>query len=92
FDPPILILDEPTAGLDPVSSSYFKDLIIKEKGKGKTIILTSHIMSEIHELADDIVFLLEGEIRFNGTIESLLKENDETTLERAIAELMDREV
>jgi len=92
FDSPILILDEPTAGLDPVSSSYFKDLVKKEKEKGKTIILTSHIMSEIHELADDIIFLLEGEVKFNGTIESLLKENDEITLERAIAELMDTKV
>jgi Cu-processing system ATP-binding protein len=92
FNPQILILDEPTAGLDPISSSYFKDLVFTEKEKGKTIILTSHIMSEIHELADDIIFLLDGEIKFNGSINSLLKHNKETTLERAIAELMSREV
>jgi len=88
FNPKILILDEPTAGLDPISSSYFKDLVLKEKEKAKTIILTSHIMSEIQELADEIIFLLEGEIKFKGTIDSLLQHKGETKLERAIAELM----
>lgn len=88
FDPKIYFLDEPTAGLDPVSSSFFKDLVLKEKQNKKTIVLTSHIMSEVQELADEIVFLLEGEIKFKGTIESLLKDQKETKLERAIAELM----
>jgi len=88
FNPKILILDEPTAGLDPISSSSFKDLVVEEKQKGKTIILTSHIMSEIQELADEIIFMLEGEIRFKGTIDSLLEHKGETKLERAIAELM----
>ncbi len=91
FDPKILILDEPTAGLDPISSSYFKDLVWEEKQKGKTIILTSHIMSEIQELADEIIFLLDGEVRFKGSLEELLKHKNETTLERAIAELMNQE-
>ncbi len=88
FDPKIYFLDEPTAGLDPVSSSFFKDLVLKEKQNKKTIVLTSHIMSEVQELAEEIVFLLEGEIRFKGTIDSLLKNQKETKLERAIAELM----
>lgn len=88
FNPKILFLDEPTAGLDPVSSSFFKDLVLKEKHNNKTIVLTSHIMSEVQELADEIVFLLEGEIKFKGTIEALLKNQKETRLERAIAELM----
>ena len=88
FNPKILVLDEPTAGLDPISSSYFKDLVLKEKEKAKTIILTSHIMSEIQELADEIIFLIEGEIKFKGTVDSLLERKGETKLERAIAELM----
>lgn len=88
FNPQIYFLDEPTAGLDPVSSSYFKDLVAREKENKKTIVLTSHIMSEIQELADEIVFLLEGEIKFKGTIESLLADKKATKLERAIAELM----
>jgi Cu-processing system ATP-binding protein len=88
FDPQIYFLDEPTAGLDPISSSHFKDLVANEKAKGKTIVLTSHLMGEIQELADQIVFLLEGEIKFNGSISSLLEVKKETRLERAIAELM----
>jgi Cu-processing system ATP-binding protein len=90
FDPQILILDEPTAGLDPISSSYFKDLVMKEKNKGKTIILTSHIMSEIQELSDVIIFLLDGEVKFEGTVDELLEHKKEITLERAIAELMNQ--
>ena len=88
FDPKIFFLDEPTAGLDPVSSIYLKDLVLKERRNKKTIVLTSHIMSEVQELADEIIFLLEGKIKFIGTIESLLELKKETKLERAIAELM----
>ena len=88
LDRELLLLDEPTAGLDPISSSYFKDLVAREKDNKKTIVLTSHIMGEIQELADEIVFLLEGEIKYKGTINSLLEKKRETKLERAIAELM----
>ena len=90
FNPLIYFLDEPTAGLDPVSSSFFKDLILKERTNNKTFILTSHIMSEVQELADEIVFLLEGEIKFKGTLDDLLKDSKESKLERAIAEMMTR--
>jgi len=88
FNAKIIILDEPTAGLDPISSSYFKDLVLKQKEQKKTIILTSHLMNEVQELSDEIVFLLEGEIKFKGTIQFLLEDKKETKLERAIAELM----
>ncbi len=88
FNSEILILDEPTSGLDPISSSYFKDFINAEKQKGKTIILTSHIMSEIEELSDEIAFLLEGKIRFKGSVNSLLVNEGEVRLERAIASMM----
>lgn len=88
FDPSIIILDEPTAGLDPVASSQFKDIILKEKQKGKAIILTSHIMSEIEEMADNIIFLLEGKICFDGSILSLLTYKGESKLEKAIANMM----
>ncbi|MBE0571379.1 MAG: ABC transporter ATP-binding protein [Ignavibacteriaceae bacterium] len=90
FNPKIIILDEPTAGLDPISSSYFKDLVLKQKGQKKTIILTSHLMNEVQELSEEIVFLLEGEIKFKGSVKSLLEDKKETKLERAIAELMNQ--
>lgn len=88
FDPEILILDEPTASLDPLTSSRLKELIKLEKEKGKTIILTSHIMSEVEELADEIIFLLEGKIHYKGKVSSLLKDKDELKLEKAVARII----
>ena len=88
FDPDILILDEPTAGLDPISSSLLKDKIHAEKDAGKTIIITSHIMSEIQELADTILYLLDGKIFFDGPVDELIKQTGEKNLERAIAKMM----
>lgn len=91
FDPQILILDEPTAGLDPVASSRFKDHILEARQRGKTIILTSHIMSEIDELADHLVFLLEGKVWFEGAIKGIKDRMGEERLERAVARLLNRE-
>ncbi|MEW6652901.1 MAG: ABC transporter ATP-binding protein [Bacteroidota bacterium] len=88
FNPEILILDEPSAGLDPVSSSLLKDKIVKEKSNGKTILFTSHIMSELEELAENIIFLLEGTVCFSGKKEELITLTEERNLERAIAKLM----
>lgn len=88
FDSPILIFDEPTAALDPVSRIILKEQILKEKRKGKTILLTTHYMNEVEELADDIVFLLDGKIFYHGTIENLMEENHEKNLERAVARIL----
>ncbi len=88
FNPDILILDEPTAGLDPISSSLLKDKIHAEKEAGKTVIITSHIMSEIQELADTILYLLDGKIFFDGPVDELIAQTGEKNLERAIAKMM----
>lgn len=88
FDSPILILDEPTTGLDPISLIRLKDLIQQEKKKGKTILITSHIMSFVEEVSDEIVFLLEGNIRFKGSIQKVKEETSEKDLERAIASIL----
>lgn len=90
FRPELLILDEPTAGLDPLSSSTLKDKILRERAAGRTCIVTSHVMSELEELADHVAFLLDGEIRFSGTQEELKRGTGQATLERAIAQLMRR--
>jgi Cu-processing system ATP-binding protein len=92
FDPDLLILDEPTAGLDPVSSSILKDKILGARAAGKTLILTSHVMSELEELADDVAFLLDGKVHFVGPVEDLKRATRQASLERAIAHLMVREV
>lgn len=88
FDPEILILDEPTASLDPLSSSILKELIGTEKHNGKTILLTSHFMNEVEELADEIIFLLDGEIHYKGKVSALLKDKDELKLEKAVARII----
>jgi len=88
FDSPLVILDEPTTGLDPISLIRLKDLINKEKAKGKTILITSHIMSFVEEVADEIVFLLEGVIYFKGTIQELKTKTDQPDFEHAIASIL----
>ena len=90
FRPELLILDEPTAGLDPVSSSVLKDKILREKSLGKTFLLTSHIMSELEELADDVAFINEGRVAFAGPLPELKRVTRQTNLERAIAQMMKR--
>ncbi|WP_158963840.1 ABC transporter ATP-binding protein [Myroides fluvii] len=88
FDNPILILDEPTTGLDPAAMITLKQLILKEKQKGKTILVTSHIMSFVEEISDQIIFILEGKIYFKGTIEQLKESTQQDTFEHAIANLL----
>jgi Cu-processing system ATP-binding protein len=88
FDSPILILDEPTTGLDPVSLIHLKDLIRAEKAAGKTILITTHIMDFVDTMADEIVFLLEGDIYFRGTVKELKNKSSLNDLEHAIATIL----
>lgn len=90
FDSPLIILDEPTTGLDPISLIHLKELIEKEKNKGKTILITSHIMSFVEEIADEIVFLLEGNIYFKGTINELKTQTQQPDFEHAIAAILNK--
>ncbi len=88
FKPRVLLLDEPSAGLDPIANGRLKDRILIERSKGATVILTSHVMSELEELADEVLFLLEGQVRFRGSLDSIRERTGETRLERAVARLM----
>ena len=88
YDNPILMLDEPTTGLDPVAMIRLKELIRKERAKGKTILITTHIMSFVEEMADKIVFLLEGKVYFQGTIAELKEQYSGANLENAIANIL----
>ena len=88
FDSPLIILDEPTTGLDPISLIRLKDLIQVEKAKGKTILITSHIMSFVEEVSDEIVFILEGKIYFKGTIQDLKTKTKQPDFEHAIASIL----
>lgn len=91
FNPEILFFDEPTAGLDPKSSHIFKEHVAREKSEGKTVIITSHIMSELEQLVDFVIFILDGRIRYYGSMNALLDESGEERLEAAIAGMMDDE-
>ena len=88
FDPPILILDEPTAGLDPLSSETLKEKIIEEKKKNKLILITSHVLSDLEELTTHIMYLQEGKLQFIKDLETLQEETGEIKLSKAIAKLM----
>jgi Cu-processing system ATP-binding protein len=88
FDSDLIVLDEPTNGLDPIALIHLKEIIQKEKEKGKTILITTHIMSFVDEVADEIVFLLDGKIYFKGTIDALKKQMNNDNLEHAIANLI----
>lgn len=88
FDPPILILDEPTAGLDPLAAEILKEKIIDEKKKNKLILITSHILSDLDELTTHIMYMQEGRMQFFKDIGSLQEETGELKLGKAIARIM----
>ena len=88
FDSDLIVLDEPTNGLDPIALIHLKEIIQKEKDKGKTILITTHIMSFVDEVADEIVFLLDGKIYFKGTVDALKMQTNNDNLEHAIANLI----
>jgi Cu-processing system ATP-binding protein len=90
FDARLVLLDEPTAGMDPIVSLRLKNLLKEEAKKGKTIVLVSHLMTEVEQLAEEIVFLDEGEAVFAGPIASLLSDTESTSLEPALTRLFER--
>jgi Cu-processing system ATP-binding protein len=90
FRPGLLILDEPTAGLDPVASGILKDKIRRVRDGGATVVLSSHLMAELEELAEDLVFLVEGRVRYAGPLAGLKERTGEAGLERAMAALLRR--
>jgi Cu-processing system ATP-binding protein len=91
FDADMLILDEPTAGLDPIASEILKDKIIKEKEKGKLILITSHILSDLEDLTTDVLYLQDGKLLFYKPVDELYELTGETRLGKAIANLMKKE-
>ncbi len=85
FDSPVIVLDEPTSGLDPASLISLKNLIKREREAGKTFLITTHIMQFVEEVADQVVYLLEGQIYYTGTLAGLLEKTGQSNLEHAIA-------
>lgn len=92
FDCPLLILDEPTVGLDPMALIRLKEMILARKAAGKTILLTTHIMGLVEDLADQVIFLLDGKVRFSGSMEQMIRESGEDDLEHAIASMLEKKI
>jgi Cu-processing system ATP-binding protein len=88
FDPEILILDEPTAGLDPVAAEILKEKVRTERAKNKLILLTSHILSDLDEITSDVLYLIDGRVRFYRPIAELFEEYGDPKLGRVIAKIM----
>lgn len=89
FDPAVLILDEPTAGLDPYASRVLKQRVRRARDAGRTILLTSHVIAELHDLADRLLVLVEGQVRFTGSTAELTATTGGSTMEDALARLLD---
>jgi Cu-processing system ATP-binding protein len=92
FNPDVLILDEPTAGLDPLASEILKDKILREKAKGKLILITSHVLSDLDELTTDVMYLQDGKLLLYQPLDILKESTGEHKLEKAIAHIMRKEL
>lgn len=88
FDPDVLILDEPTAGLDPVAAEILKEKVRAERAKNKLILMTSHILSDLDEITSDVLHLIEGKLQFYRSIDDLMSEHGDEKLGRVIARIM----
>ncbi len=88
FDAEVLILDEPTAGLDPLATEILKEKIVAEKQKGKLILITSHVLSDLEDLTTDILYLQDGKLVFFQSIGQLFEQTGEQRLSKAIAAVM----
>ncbi|MBY0478699.1 MAG: ABC transporter ATP-binding protein [Chitinophagaceae bacterium] len=88
FDPDVLILDEPTAGLDPVASEILKQKMMQEKEKGKLILITSHILSELDDVVSEIIYMQDGQLKFHKSLEQLQEDTGQQKLAKAIAQIM----
>ena len=91
FNPAVLILDEPTAGLDPLASETLKEKIVKEHQAGKLVMITSHILSELDGLVTQVIYMQDGKVRFHQSTEELRIATGEVKLAKAIANYIRKE-
>jgi Cu-processing system ATP-binding protein len=90
FSPDILILDEPTAGLDPVASELLKEKILKARNSGKLVLITSHVLSDLEDITSHIVYLQDGKLMFYNTVDELRQSTGQEKLNKVIATIMQK--
>lgn len=88
FGPKVLVLDEPTTGLDPLSAEILKAKIAREKNNNKLVLITSHILSDLDELVTDVLYIFEGDVLFYKPLQDLKTDTGEDKLSRAIAKII----
>ena len=79
-DPDLVLLDEPTSGLDPIGTRDMKDMILKLRDQGKTVVMCSHLLADVQDVCDRIAILYGGELKVMGRVEDLLKSKDQDQL------------
>ena len=79
-DPDLVLLDEPTSGLDPLGTREMKDMILKLRDDGKTVVMCSHLLGDVQDVCDRIAILYQGDLKELGRVDSLLQVSDETSI------------
>jgi ABC-2 type transport system ATP-binding protein len=79
-DPELILLDEPTSGLDPLGTREMKDMILKLRDQGKTVVMCSHLLADVQDVCDRIAILFQGDLKEMGRVDSLLKVSGETQI------------
>ena len=78
-DPKLIILDEPLSGLDPIGRKELKDVILKVKESGKTIFFSSHIISDVEEVCDEVIFIKNGSLYYQGSVQDIIKKHSKNS-------------
>lgn len=91
FSPDVLILDEPTAGLDPVAANVLKDKIIAERKRGKLILITSHLLDELDELITRVIYMQDGRIAFHKSADEMRSESGEQRISKTLLRVLNQQ-
>ena len=92
-DPELIVLDEPTTGLDPIGTREMKDMIIDLRAQGKTVLMCSHLLADVQDVCDRIAILYQGELKELGRVDRLLTVQDVTQIQaRGLSDAAKREI